>query len=388
MILHFVLDEKIVDQVIENFLEVSPDNLFLVFSIGEFDKYKHISKVGSHIKRFNSDEDDINKIVESISPQLIVLHSLNFSFANTINKLKYRVKIAWVAWGYDVYHLPKIRPRIYANKTRKSIKSQHLALYFEEFVKKHRLLRSFYYKIIKAKCDYFSEIEKSFNKIDFFLTNIKGDYSLFNEHYKSNIVHHYYLFNTINQYIAYSTDIKISNNAKNILIGNSNTYESNYLDVLPIVSRKKNELNKVFVVLSYGEDSLHKQKVLNAGRALLNSQFHPLLTFMSRSQYVELLSSCSVGIFYHYRQQAVGNIIAMLYLGARVYLSKKNPVFEYLKSNNISVFELDDEFDKYGTKMLSTDLAKKNKRQLSTLFSKKNVLDSIRNIISLADNVN
>ena len=104
---------------------------------------------------------------------------------------------------------------------------------------------------------------------------------------------------------------------------------------------------------------------------------------MERKQYLDILMSCSVGIFYHYRQQAMGNIIAMLFLGARIYMYAKSPVYQYLKRNQINIFDFDTDFDTYNYKKLPKTEVVANRKILETLFNKDKVNNDLSNLIKL-----
>ncbi|HCC8073849.1 TPA: hypothetical protein M8J30_005062, partial [Klebsiella aerogenes] len=63
-------------------------------------------------------------------------------------------------------------------------------------------------------------------------------------------------------------------------------------------------------------------------------------------------------IMNHIRQQGVGNIISMIYFGAKVFLRLENPTFSFLKEKGIklySVQELENE-----PSLLSSHLEKKD----------------------------
>ncbi|MGH2623946.1 MAG: TDP-N-acetylfucosamine:lipid II N-acetylfucosaminyltransferase, partial [Sphingobacterium sp.] len=107
------------------------------------------------------------------------------------------------------------------------------------------------------------------------------------------------------------------------------------------------------------------------GYDLFGDCFTPLTSFLSRDAYLSVIKDCSVGIFYHYRQQARGNIIAMLYFGARIYLSSRNPVFNFLKDNSIYVYDFDLEFNIYLNQPLDSKLIAHNRFWLEQVFSEK-----------------
>src|SRR5690606_34405210 len=103
-------------------------------------------------------------------------------------------------------------------------------------------------------------------------------------------------------------------------------------------------------------------------------------------EYFTLLSTCNTGIFYHFRQQAMGNIIALLFLGLRIYLSNKNPVYPYLKRNNITVFDFDTEFEKFGNAQLSKDIVKNNRLRLMEMFNNDLIIRESKEVIKTLTN--
>lgn len=73
---------------------------------------------------------------------------------------------------------------------------------------------------------------------------------------------------------------------------------------------------------------------------LLGEHADVLLKFMPIDDYMNKISSCGFVIMNHVRQQGVGNIISMLYMGAKVFIREENPTFIYLKRNGVTVFSV------------------------------------------------
>lgn len=63
---------------------------------------------------------------------------------------------------------------------------------------------------------------------------------------------------------------------------------------------------------------------------------------MDYEKYVELLSTCNVGIYYNDRQQGMGNINTLLRLGKKVYLRKGTSMWNNYKKNNFILFDVDE----------------------------------------------
>ena len=126
-----------------------------------------------------------------------------------------------------------------------------------------------------------------------------------------------------------------------IMIGNSASGTNNHEYVMRILSKLDIGSRRVIVPLSYSGKKGYVDHVLQSGRLLLGENFSPLLDFMPLDEYNRLQSDVSVALFGNWRQEAIGNIIVALYLGAKVFLSHVNPVYEWAQSHGLTVYELE-----------------------------------------------
>lgn len=362
-ILHLITDEKFTDNVIENFENVFNNNVFFV--LRDHKERSHCNIRKSNIIFEESDFFSSQNVDQDVTT--VVVHGLNYVFARLVLQLKPAIKVAWFAWGFDIYNLPKVTNTLYAPETMSYIKKADPKFTFINAIKKNKLFRNLYYKFIKKTDDFYTVYELTHKRIDFFCTYIKEDYNLFQKFYPNAIKYFEIGYFSINQYLAGQPDLRIGLDACNILVGNSNSLENNHLDVFEVLA-KSNLPAKVVVPLSYGNDVKYKSVVLERGKKSLGEQFYPLLDFMDRDKYLNLLSNCSAAVFYHYRQQAMGNILALLYMGIRVYLSRRNPVYHYLKRIGIIIFDFDEDFSVYKNTVLETEKQQINRKNLDKIF--------------------
>lgn len=382
MIIHFIRDEKVINNIIDNFEEVGGANVFLLFWEANTEP-KYISKeklAKENVVPFSITLDDINKYIDKYAPKAILLHSLHLYFSNAINQIRQPIKKGWVAWGFDIYTLPKVTMDIYAPATYRYLRQQNRFFDIEKIFKRNPRLSKLYYAIIKRKKYPFDAITESIRKIDYFITYLEEDFHLFSKYYPNRMKFLYCSFTDIDQYLSSDSSLTIDEDAENILIGNSNTPESNHLDVFEVLSSYRTELKTVFVPLSYGNNIIYKQTVKEYGTSSLGAVFQPLDQFLDRQGYTEILKSCSCGVFFHYRQQALGNIISMLYLGARVYMSVKSPAYKYLIRNNIRVFDLEKDFHLFQNSRLDSASVTQNRNILNRLFGKNRVISDLAHL--------
>ncbi len=382
MILHFLPDSLISNDLVENFLRLGGKHTFLVFSRQPTTPLLHLHTSVLHIQVVEADLEEAKRVIAQFSPKAIILHSLPSKFAQILATIPASVPLCWMVWGYDLYELYPIKPRLYAPYTRQFLVKRDRLYPIREFLKRNPVLRRVFYRILPNRHDKELSILKVLPRINYFCTYIREDYNVFTSFFPYRPVYVESAFSSVDQYLAGCMDSIVLESATNVLIGNSNSATSNYPDAIRKVTPHKNQFDKVFVILSYGEEVGYTEEVLECGKKHLGSQFHPLLTVLDRNTYIELLQGCHTGIFYHYRQQAMGNIIAMLYLGCRVYLSEENPAFHYFTRQNITVFSIEKDLDLTGFSRLNPQVALENRQKIMSLFSKEKVDSGLRNLVN------
>lgn len=386
MIIHFLKDEKVTDQIISNFKDLK-NNLFLIFSSSP--DWSFIKVQNASMKHFNYMNEDINELIKSFKPSAILLHGLFPEFARTVLAIKEQsqLKIGWTPWGFDVYHLPNIKPTIYAPKTTDYIQEQKRIARYKNILIYKTPLKYFLKKSTNPNRISISEILEVYKRIDYCITYLKEDFIVYSNYYPNNMEYVHATFSTIDQYLGNNKNLELNSDAKNMLLGNSNKTENNHLDALQKIAAysglMKSDNVKIYTPLNYGSENKYKLKVIQKGKSIFGNNFIPLTEFLNREDYINLLRSCSVGVFYHYRQQALGNIIALLYLGARVYLASKSPVYQYLTRIGIVVFDLDKDFSEFKNSRLHQEAVHSNREILNSIFDEKQNQKDIENLIEV-----
>ena len=69
--------------------------------------------------------------------------------------------------------------------------------------------------------------------------------------------------------------------------------------------------------------------------------FCPILDYIEKEKYIELLSTCTVGIFNNNRQQAMGNINILLYLGKKLYLRTDVSMWDVYQERGYDIFSVE-----------------------------------------------
>jgi len=320
MILHIFPREKFtvayINFINENFNK--EDHLFFLY--GSNNAYK------DNYLNCNHNVKDMKKnlyifLKNIYTCEKIILHSLFIS-----NKLLLFLsmqqwllkKSNWIVWGADLYS------------------------YRNEKIKFRSKLKEFIRKIF-------------IKNVNVIATLVKEDYDLAIKWYntKANYFRGIYMDDT--ETIKYLE--KIRNASKNkkeyisIQIGNSATETNNHIEILEILKKYKDEDIKICCPLSYG-DLKYAEQIIEFGKGIFGDKFIPITEFLDINEYMDLLNNIDIGIFNNDRQQALGNIFSLSYLGKKIYLrdstSMWNEISNSLKLRVFTINKLkEEEFDSF-----------------------------------------
>lgn len=218
-----------------------------------------------------------------------------------------------------------------------------------------------------------SQIKKEIIKnMGYLVTYIKGDVELARKWYGAQGKHIECLMYTSNLYQDYELKPKRSATTT-ILLGNSADPTNNHSEILQQLAQFKDKNIKVITPLSYGNQK-YAQQVITEGKQLLGNKFQALTEFMPFADYLIVLSEVDVAIFNHKRQQAMGNTIALLGLGKKVYMRSDVAQWGFFKKLGV---EVNDGADLINTLFNKTTLLD-NKKLIKDYFSEKNLKKQLR----------
>lgn len=152
----------------------------------------------------------------------------------------------------------------------------------------------------------------------------------------------------------------------NIQIGNSATESNHHKRVIDELCKFKNENIKVYVPLSYGNNT-YAREVKKYGESVLGEKFVPIMDYMPLEAYNQLLAQMHVAIFDIERQQALGNINAQYLLGSIIYFRRRsvNSVY-YRKTVGCKVRCIED-ISHMSLEEFSSQTEKEKKRNLEQI---------------------
>lgn len=360
MKLHLVNDEKIINRTIGEFEKVFPrENLWVVANRAT--DFKLVENRDNVMAR----GEFLSKQKEEHFEE-IYIHLLNPRKISLLSKIDLKgSKVYWIVWGLDLYNkllVPK-GFRLFAEGN--SINKGHkIAGFFKNLCRKKEAR-----KTIRFISDHIDYIVTDTTEIDYDYL-IRYYPELRNKRWKDFF---YYPIDVIlNEELMRS-----ETNGTDIMIGNSASATNNHEYVIDILSRLDTKGRRIVVPLSYSGKKAYVKEIIRKGNASFGEAFHPLLKFMPLEDYNRQQASTSVAIFGNLRQEAIGNIIIALYLGAKVFLIKSNPVYEWAQRHGLKVYDLECITQEDLDTPLDSQTRQRNREILKSLYTRERMHELI-----------
>ena len=276
-------------------------------------------------------------IVQKLKTFDIAFHYLlDNTKAEIISKTATDLVHCWCFYGAEIYQQTNLfRNALYGPQTKKMLWSLPEKRFRYEF-------RKWYYTIVKRKPSPISSLKKAIESIYALLWYVEEEMEMINKRIKLPPwkFFQFFSFEDIIPPGSVQTDV----HSKKILIGNSATIENNHADILPLLTEISDPAYSFSIPLTYGQFARYKTKIKAAYKIKLGERVTFLETHMALTEYYSFLQLHPTAIFLHYRQQGLGNILFLLYSGTKVYLSRRNVVYDWLKKNEIEVFIFEEDF--------------------------------------------
>jgi dTDP-N-acetylfucosamine:lipid II N-acetylfucosaminyltransferase len=327
-----------------NILHLAHDETFILFFSSIFDQLegvtnRYLVQGVPHTPFKHVAGLDISRVVGKAyfsSPEIkedlhwadcLVVHYLDVHGARIILKAPSRVAIVWSGWGGDYYGFMRGGERsLYGDKTKQLLDKSHIP----RKTLRGRLRR--FVRFIKYRIF----VMPALRRVGYFSAPIKSDFALLKQSLGKRFTAEYIQLNygSVEKTFVAGGD---RCHGDNILLGNSATPSNNHLEIFKLLAVQDLAERKLIVPLSYGVPE-YRDAVIEEGHSVFGERFVPVCDYMPLPDYNALIAQCAVVIMNHRRQQALGNIGAMLYRGAKVFLDEASPVYAFFKERGAHVY--------------------------------------------------
>jgi dTDP-N-acetylfucosamine:lipid II N-acetylfucosaminyltransferase len=384
-ILHLIIDDKFFDFIFKTFQTVEEVNNKYVAIVGEgVTDFKHLSVVPLW-RSVSVEYANTPAFMEDMEwCDVLIVHWWHpAAVASVVANVPESVIVVWSGWGGDYYDLlPAGGSGLYGESTKELLQQIQVAT-------RSKWLRNSFHQmkavlkgvLAKPKSQRLPDKNILIKRIDYFSAPIPDDYELLKASLGERFRAEYVQLNYGSVEETFMPG-KREVSGSDILLGNSATATNNHLEILNMLSSIDIGDRKVIVPLSYGSQK-YGDEIEKHGRRLLGNKFVPIRNFMPLDEYNLLISSCSIAIMNHRRQQALGNIGAILFNGAKLFLDEDNVVYKFFKRKGAFVFSVRDIADR-GAEVLSPLSKSEMERNIDVInqvWGQKTVIDNVRKFV-------
>lgn len=255
-------------------------------------------------------------------------------------------RTCWVIWGRELYQYLDFSNRKFAFS--KNYLKQTLTEYFRRFV---------------------------IFRFGFISGTVPGDYKFAIKFYKTrakyieNLMYSSHLCRTS----SLKGHLNKIDNSVYIQVGNSADPQNKHIEVFNKLLQCDLKYVKIYCPLSYGNEGDYAESVIAYGKKCFGDKFVPILKMVSMSEYNLYLESIDIVLFNHDYQQGMGNLIAALSLGKKVYINSYTTPFEYFKNLGLCVYETNDKID---LKLMDKNKSESNVRIAKSFFTEQRLINS------------
>lgn len=297
----------------------------------------------------------------------IIFHPYNvtgYKFLKIVLKKFPNVKVYWMCWSYELYNLPPLSNTLYDSFSKKYITRKNISFKSIKNILKKILLA------IRLKNDYKIALKQSYSLVHYFCSPFYSDFLFLKTLTTGNSIKYLSIaYLSLNKIIPY-LDKSVSKGNK-IMIGHSSSPDGNHYEILQTLSTIKNEWF-IILPLSYGDKeygSIIKKEAINK---FINVEI--LENKLERDMYYEKLTEVGYAIFNAKVQQAVGNIIALIWMGAKVFLDNNTSTYKDFLAWGINVYNIQDQLNEYElTNKLSLKQIENNRKKILEKFNEETV---------------
>lgn len=321
--------------------------------------------------------EEFHAFLKEGSYDAVFLHSLFTMPIELIPKIDRKIKVFWFGWGYDMYTQPSLKPaiRIPLNHEKTiEVMANHISqekqgktLYQRINGRRHRMIDRHHYEMAVRRVDYFSGV-----------LPVEYDMIKNNWYFKAKkVVYCYISLKTMDKYDNPLPYVE----GRNILVGNSADANNNHLDVLPYLEKLDLSSRKVYVPLSYAGQPYYIDAVVDGYKKALGEKAILLMDFLPIDEYRSIVGSCGIAIFFHERQQAMGNVEMSLWNGCKVFLSETSVAYRYLKGKGFNVYTIQQDLNQEELDKPLTNVQRdENRKILYSIKCRKQILANLDNI--------
>jgi len=375
--LHLMHDDKFIDDFIANSESLlGVEDEYIIHNRRNKNEVRFSKSNKTKVIHINSIEwKSLLKRIETFD--LVYIHYLSLAMVRFVNHLPKNSKVVWVFYGADGFDVGlDYVNELYLPKTLKYLNRVRWFNY-----------KLFNYPIIAWERVYMSyyvgNFKKAVKRISCFAHFIKEDYLTLKKRWSLEADFIEFSYGDKSLLEEMPEILPRKKQVNNILVGNSAAPSNNHIDLFyALKDRFPN--SSIICPLTYSGTEGYIKFVTRKGCELFKSRFLPIQEHLDKERYKELLGSVAVAFMNHKRSQAMGNILLLLKMGAKILMRSESSAYRFLKEKGFYVFDLEEELKSSDLKILtplSYDHVQRNRQLLNDYWGEENLRRLYRQLL-------
>jgi hypothetical protein len=375
-ILHITNDEKFINGAYYLFEQAFPGkNTYVIMKPPADPPIRYLGKPLVENARFEIRSKNSGAQLAEMSSDyaVTVLHGMNKFNTAVFSESAHKDRFMGIVHGAEIYNSGLLQNELMGQKTH--LLYQNTTQRYTIYERLKDLYRFFKYKNHESlhKVDLIKILYqmKVFGSLPDMRYSEYIDRKLYNP-YVQKVPFTYYPI----EYIVKNESLRAS--GSDILLGNSASATNNHLEAFDLLSGFNLGNSKIVTPLSYGCPR-YARAIISEGNKQFGNRFTPLASFLPIEEYNKIISNCGIVIMNHYRPQAVGNIIAALYMGCKVFLNDTN-IYQYFNSLGCHIYSIERDLTsaKDSFRLLSDEEIAHNRTILKNSLGTSALVDGMR----------
>ncbi len=312
-----------------------------------------------------------NFIKEVSSLDKIIFHPFNInslSILEIVRKKFPNVKVYWVCWSYELYNSSENIHNLYDSFSRNYIARNRDWKLQAKVIFLRALMNSI--SIINSKKTLKMQRAAAYKSIDFFCSFLPQDF-VFYKSITSNLNTQYIPFSYLSLNNIMPNLYEFESLGDKIMIGHSATPEGNHFEIIERVKQINQDL-PIFLPLAYG--NLQYAAIIKRMALEKLKNVEILESKMDILDYYKKLTEVSWVILNVKVQQGLGNILALIWMGAKIFLTENSSTFIDFKNWGINVFSIENDLNEEQlTQKLTLEEIRENKKIIYNRFNEEKV---------------
>lgn len=293
----------------------------------------------SNVRNFERNWEEIVGFVQSVSGlKKVYFHCYNYYAQYLLQRIlnhNRSVKFIWIFWSGEFYNLPEFLEDIYIGHSKRFIPRKPLLKILKDqvyFLKEYVMGRPYYFH---------RSFIRSFRHIHYFAGLLDKDFEVVNQYSKAGMQYVDFAYLSYDQFMDTKLPAGIvgqQGDGVEIMVNHSGDPTLNHIDALERLSKIPFN-GKIVLPMAYGDGSYIKE-VKEYAVSRWNNQVSVWDSYTEPAEYAQKLRQIDIAVFNSKIQQGMGNIIMLLWYGARLFFREENTVFQDLKKWGMNVYSV------------------------------------------------